>query len=174
MKCFLSCSFSDKDRVIRQWFEEFLDAFPDLKAVVADCGIHRPADQVEMRMGECQLACFVFTLREGGVPAWILQEAEMAWQKGLLIFAFVEKGIPVNKLGTLPSRIAFQLFDREKLMQEFPTYVKYTYNARIEALKKQSLDRKQLLKKIDSLRHDVEVLEHLLEPRDFDPDPDLE
>lgn len=163
MKCFLSCSSRDEDRAIVIWFKELLEAFPDCEVILANDDITIPIEQVEKRMSECHLACIVVTNREGSAPPWILQEVEIARKRKLPLFAFIEKGLSSDQLGTLSSYCAYQWYDRSTLIQNFPTYVRYIYKARTAALEKQDLDRKTLVNKVKSLRQQVEDLQYGIE-----------
>ena len=175
MKCFLSCSFLDNDRDVRVWFTDFLQAFPETEVVVAKDHIQPPIEQVEKCLGECQLACFIITERNGSISSWIIQEVEMARGQGLTLFGFVEKQIPESVLGALPACVSFQQFDRANLEDMIPDYIRYFYNARIAALKKQQIDRRSLVRTIkrqkkinEELARQIELLELMNEPRMFD------
>jgi len=163
MKCFLSCSSRDEDRAIVTWFKELLEAFPDCKVILANDDIAIPIEQVEKCMSECNLACFVVTNREGSASPWILQEVEIARKKNLPLFAFIENGLSSVQLGTLPSYCAYQWYDRSKLIENFPTYVRYIYKARTAALEKLDIDRETLANKAECLRKAVEDLQSSIE-----------
>ena len=168
MRCFLSCSFHKEDRQVREWFTQLLEAFPDTEVILAQAGIHPPLEEIRRAMETCQLACFIVTKRKGGVPSWILHEVTLAHELDLTMFAFVEKGIPNDRLGALPSYVTYQRFDRNALPADVPIYIHYIYNARVAALQGMGIRRQQLLSKIKKLKSEIALLEDLLRPRSFD------
>lgn len=159
MKCFLSCSFRDKDKRVVDWFLSFLNAFPDIEVIEARNRPSAPSNQVEQGIKEADLFCAVVTPREEGIPPWILNEVGMARNENKIIMAFVEDGLPISALGIFPSITEFKRFRRNSLGREAPEYVKYISNARREVLRRKGLDRSTLIKTVNTLQSLLEIVE---------------
>jgi hypothetical protein len=125
MKCFLSRSFRPEDKIVTDWFREFLLAFPRMKILEARDEPRPPLEQVKHKISQCQMLCAVITSRNGAVPQWVSTEIGMAHSLGKPIFAFVEDGIA--DLGGLKNLIEFKTFSRKTLGRNAPEYIRYTF-----------------------------------------------
>ncbi len=169
MRCFYSHSFRVEDGAVVDWFRQFLQAFPAMEVIEAMHDCPPPLRQVEKLVAEAELFCALVTGRMGTTPPWVSNELGMALAGGKVIFAFVEEAISPGELGCLPATTAYLKFDRQRLGEHSPAYVRYILRARNAVLKARHEDRASLLEQIGHLTEALKRFQEL-EERQQDED----
>lgn len=128
IKCFVSCSFDNKDKEVLEFFKELLIARVMEPYIENWPSPKSPPEKVRLTISntDCLIAILTqkYELKDGTwkVSDWINNEIGQAYMLEKPIIAFIEKDVKVN--GILPYITTYIEFNRENLTQKYTEFNK--------------------------------------------------
>ena len=125
---FVSISFNDEDKEVREWFFHIIRSLGIKPYIASEPEPREPHKKIREKIASSNYFIAILTKRTKingknlwKPPDWILSEIGMAFQLNKPIGVFIENGVKAN--GLIPRITDYVKFDREKLLDTMPKII---------------------------------------------------